>query len=480
LFEAIRRTEEIRSDCRVLLSGEASEEAKAGMEVMLITSQHLDSAFSKLHKYTSFAARNYTTRPEVLDNVSPTLRRSLQLLKLNRSDLFDDALSVLSSTRSSAISNMFVEALTRGVDAGPGGKSDGKGKDAMAARPIELHAHDPIRYVGDILAWVHQAMAGEREFLESLFGLKETGRRVGAARPSLPENDLLPLPTPSLNNASTTSDEARIRTLLDKNLEGCGRPMRIRIQQTIKSHSLISSITTYQIFQLLQFYRVLMKKTMGSSALLVKTLSELSKFAYDTFFETLNDQGESLLRSVTAPGMDLKPSLPIRDSLSTLKEIMQVHKQSLLDEEDRSELDNFEVILEAALAPVLELMDRMKAFLKGGIAASPETEKGIFECNVLGFILTTLEGFKDFTKDRIQSLEERLKEKSTELTALHYNNLLKESGLEPLLTALRGKSGRTHFRPSQLLRPAISHKRSVHSTLSYRTSTPSPRPAYLY
>lgn len=30
LFEAIRRTEEIREDCRVLMSGEASEEAKAG------------------------------------------------------------------------------------------------------------------------------------------------------------------------------------------------------------------------------------------------------------------------------------------------------------------------------------------------------------------------------------------------------------------------------------------------------------------
>jgi hypothetical protein len=30
LFDAIERTETIRSDCRVLLSGEASEEAKAG------------------------------------------------------------------------------------------------------------------------------------------------------------------------------------------------------------------------------------------------------------------------------------------------------------------------------------------------------------------------------------------------------------------------------------------------------------------
>ena len=32
-----------------------------------------------------------------------------------------------------------------------------------------MHAHDPLRYIGDMLAWVHQAVAGEKEFLESLF-----------------------------------------------------------------------------------------------------------------------------------------------------------------------------------------------------------------------------------------------------------------------------------------------------------------------
>ncbi len=59
-------------------------------------------------------------------------------------------------------------ALTRG---GPSGHP----------RPIELHAHDPIRYVGDMLAWVHLAMASEREFLEALFfattGDEEASRR---------------------------------------------------------------------------------------------------------------------------------------------------------------------------------------------------------------------------------------------------------------------------------------------------------------
>ena len=43
---------------------------------------------------------------------------------------------------------------------GPGG----------APRPIELQAHDPLRYVGDMLAWVHQALPAEREAAQALFG----------------------------------------------------------------------------------------------------------------------------------------------------------------------------------------------------------------------------------------------------------------------------------------------------------------------
>ncbi|KAF5938432.1 hypothetical protein HYC85_022691 [Camellia sinensis] len=46
----------------------------------------------------------------------------------------------------------FITALTRG---GPGG----------LPRPIEVHAHDPLHYVGDTLGWLHRAFASERELV---------------------------------------------------------------------------------------------------------------------------------------------------------------------------------------------------------------------------------------------------------------------------------------------------------------------------
>lgn len=47
--------------------------------------------------------------------------------------------------RHNALFRRFISALTRG---GPGGMP----------RPIEVHAHDPLRYVGDMLGWLHQVL----------------------------------------------------------------------------------------------------------------------------------------------------------------------------------------------------------------------------------------------------------------------------------------------------------------------------------
>lgn len=54
--------------------------------------------------------------------------------------------------RHNALFRKFISALTRG---GPGG----------LPRPIEVHAHDPLRYVGDMLGWLHQVL-----FEDVIFG----------------------------------------------------------------------------------------------------------------------------------------------------------------------------------------------------------------------------------------------------------------------------------------------------------------------
>ena len=113
------------------------------------------------------------------------------------SNFTSETLGILSQTRQSTLINAFMDALTR---AGPGG----------LPRPIEIHAHDPLRYVGDMLAWVHQSIAGEREFLEGLFGMNGDRRMVGSVR-----------------KFGDSEEEDWIRELMDKAFERLRSPLRV-------------------------------------------------------------------------------------------------------------------------------------------------------------------------------------------------------------------------------------------------------------
>ena len=151
---------------------------------MASTSSNLEQGYEKLLRYCSNEFRHIgrdfqlevstglreavarlRKRPELLTLVYTHISTFINL----QTSTYSEALTFLSETRQATVLSSFITALTRG---GPSGYP----------RPIELHAHDPLRYVGDMLAWVHQSIAAEREFLESLFGLKSDGRMVGSIR----------------------------------------------------------------------------------------------------------------------------------------------------------------------------------------------------------------------------------------------------------------------------------------------------------
>ena len=151
---------------------------------MASTSSNLEQGYEKLLRYCSNEFRhigrdNHLEVGDDLREAVVRLRKRPELLTLVTfisifffsllTSICSEALTFLSETRQATILSSFITALTRG---GPSGYP----------RPIELHAHDPLRYVGDMLAWVHQSIAAEREFLESLFGSKSDGRMVGSIR----------------------------------------------------------------------------------------------------------------------------------------------------------------------------------------------------------------------------------------------------------------------------------------------------------
>ncbi|KAJ9125577.1 hypothetical protein QFC22_000539 [Naganishia vaughanmartiniae] len=369
-------------------------------EVMATTTEHLEDAYEKLHRWAMFEFRKVARGEQV--EVSPVMREAVKRLR-ERRDLLDDVLNLLTTTRQQYLLQQFLEALTRG---GPNG----------LPRPIELHAHDPTRYVGDMLAWVHQATASEREFLDALFDVRGYARRmVGEARDMSGEAE---------------EEEALARRCLDRTLEGLSRPLKVRIQHTVKSQEGI--IVTYKIANLVQFYLVTMQRTIGDQALLTKALQEIFDSAHEAFLETLASQGRSLLRFLHPPEPDLAPPMALHDSSATLHEIMSVYDTSLVDEGDREA--DFAQILQAAVDPLVKMCQHMVDIWPKGT----EWEKNIFMINCSLYLQHVLEPYA-FTSQRVAELQEQIDSRITALKQEHYRLLSEQSGLNLIVAAMDGR-----------------------------------------
>ncbi|KAJ1982381.1 Golgi transport complex subunit 6 [Dimargaris verticillata] len=154
-------------------------------------------------------------------------------------------------------------------------------------QPLELHAADPLRYIGDMVAWVHQAHANEREWLDNVL----TGG-------------------PQLNTASASLTDDDIRGMLDQIMQGIAVPLAARIRQAFLSANQ-TPVTALGIFHLLYFYRHMIEKASNAKASMTQALLTLSDEAKFRLFELLHQQAGELLRQVDFPDPSTLAVLPV-------------------------------------------------------------------------------------------------------------------------------------------------------------------------
>lgn len=140
--------------------------------------------------------------------LKPILHLSLSALQ-TRHPLFESILAEYSSARRSYIVRFFIDALTKGR----GGSS----------KPIENIANDPLRYVNDMLATIHQALELETELLQSL--LKSCASEII---------------TPTVKQTLCSIAEALCQ------------PLKLRIEQTLTRET--NCVTLYRLCSLILYY----------------------------------------------------------------------------------------------------------------------------------------------------------------------------------------------------------------------------------
>ncbi|KAL0267282.1 UNVERIFIED_CONTAM: hypothetical protein PYX00_009598 [Menopon gallinae] len=138
MFSALEKSQDILNNCKTLMQIGWQVTAQDITEQMTL---YQEAGMERLFRWTQGRCRNIEMRDPF--DLLPRAMAKLQ----DRPELFSQILEEYSIHRRDVLVRQFIEALTG------------------SSRGIELRATEPKRYVGDMLAWLHQAIPFEKDNL---------------------------------------------------------------------------------------------------------------------------------------------------------------------------------------------------------------------------------------------------------------------------------------------------------------------------
>lgn len=405
-FAVLSKAKRISKDCETLLG---FENQILGLEIMEQTSKNLNLAFQKLYRWIQ---REFKTLNLENPHMGSSIRRALRVLA-ERPSLFQSCLDLFAETREQVLSDSFFTALT---GSSPAGVED------RSIKPIELAAHDPLRYVGDMLAWIHSAAVSEREALEILF--VADGDEIAKGLQASRETELWRLVEDENDGDASFDPVKALNELVDRDMSGAARILRQRIEQVIQTNEEV--ILAYKLANLLNFYRVTFSKLLSSNSVLVESLQGLEAEALRQFRSLMRDYVGNLQAEFQQKPLTLEPPEFLHEALEQLSAVMKTYDTSLTSTAGREA--DFQPILAEAFDPFIIGCKKIAENLE-------YPSSSIFTVNCANAALSVLTIF-DFTQGRADELRKEINQQSQRLADSQYSFFRKESGLEPLLTAL--------------------------------------------
>jgi maltodextrin utilization protein YvdJ len=408
-FQALTRVKKIHDDSQLLLG---TEDQQLGLEILEQSSKQLNAAFQKLFRWTQRELRELDLENPQL---STSVRRALRVLA-ERPALFQSCLDFFAENREQVLSDAFYAALTGGsAQRGP-----------ALGKAIELSAHDPLRYVSDMLAWAHAATVGEREALQILFisDADEISKNIKAGREREPWLQI----TDGADGEEIAAFDGKkaLNDLVDRDLSGVLRQLRQRVEQTVQSHE--DATLAYQISNLIRFYCSIFVPFLGSESTIVQTLQPIIQKAFEQFRTLMRDHIANIHSDVAVTPLDLSPPDFLLEALHTLKGLMKSYDTSLAGASPGEDRTGFQAVLEEALDPYLAGCD---SIAKG--MGAPQSQ--ILAINCLLATTETLKG-RSFTEDKISEIEETVQERVERLVETVITWFESESGLKRLFDSL--------------------------------------------
>jgi hypothetical protein len=393
-FSALDHVRAIHGNCRSLLR---THHQRAGLELLDTMGALQEGAYERLCRWVQAECRALSEldAPEV----NPLLQRAAASLR-ERQVLYKYCAEEVAAARHTALFQRFIRALTRG------------------ARPIEMHAPDPWRYVNDMMAWVHTSLASEREFLVSLFG-----------------DD--PAAAAAEGGGSGADDAPSIPRLLDSVFESICRPLRVRIEQVLMSSP--PPLLCFRLSQLLTFYVATADAMLGLSSQLSDSLRACHAMAMRTLSEQLKQRGDKLARYPPSPPRDLAPPAALEEGARLLADLVASYESSLDvrpgGSADAADVADFDAVLAAVAAPLAEAAERSSEALNpraisrldDGAHMDPADQR-VYVLNCLQALRAPLEGHA-CAAARLEQLDQAVQGQVSALVATEVGRTLAACGL---------------------------------------------------
>lgn len=384
-FRCLQKVNKIYTRCSVLL---VVETQTAGLEIMNTMNKNLDSGYAKLHRWILKELKS-TTAGATEANV--LLRKALTTLS-ERRDLFEKTLEHVSDSRRRLVAANFEQARARGK--------------------LEQHNQEPIRFVGDVLAWLHQEIASEREVLELILG--SAGRERLSTSPG--------------ESVESFDYKAMQNELVDRNFSLVMKPLQHRIDQVIVSHN--DRLMSFQAAILIRFYRDLIDRVLERNASVTSALRNMEKSAMSRFMQSTRNLVAAV--SIKPPEADMAQlEIPyfLQDAIDDLGAVLRILNESFLSLEEKEV--EFTDIWDQLLRQIIEVCVRIASEI-------PQPSSSLYLLNCITSVENTLSTVR-FTSRQLQMCQSASERCKQALTIEQHDYLLRHAGIITQIEALEEK-----------------------------------------
>lgn len=250
------------------------------IELSEMLGHKLNAAYQTLYNFVQQQCR--LLNMDII-NLKPDFISAFELLH-SREDLFRNILEEYATVRRTFIVRNFIDSLTKTASK----------PTAHSQRSIEYLSNEPLRYVNEMLAWVHEAVSRESETLLALTG----AFRLADENFAKQKNNLICNITETL----------------------C-QPLRLRLEQCILKES--NCVVLYRLSTLVLYYARNIEIIIPPQSLLLTTYMDLHELSSNMFFSSINSTIQRILSNMSAPDYDLIPVNAVNQALLLLRDILE-------------------------------------------------------------------------------------------------------------------------------------------------------------